>query len=613
MQQPETAESRATASRRLGGRVRPGRDRRTSPSSPAGSRRPRLVTAVVATLAAALGLGLLTAPSSAQPPLPVSQGKAATASSTESAAFPASAAVDGDPGTRWSSGFGDDEWLTVDLGGRHRVDSVVLDWETAHATAYRVEVSDNGDDWTRLHRATAATGGTETLTVSGTGRYVRMAGEARATQYGYSLWEFQVHGAPLDGGPGPGPGPSEDQLLSYGKPGTASSSQHDGACWECSPDKAFDRDPASRWSVEAETGWSDPGWIAVDLGAPADITRVVLQWDPAYATAYEIQVSDDGESWTTAYRTTEGRGFKETIDLGATGRHVRMYGTERAGPYGYSLWEFQVYGTGGDPQTPPPLPPDPVEPLELVWHDEFDGPAGSLPDATKWTPDPGVGQNNELQNYTADRNALLDGDGNLAIEVRREESPGTTCPVDPLSGSSTCQYTSGRVNTHGKFDMTYGRVEARIKVTSTRGHWPAFWMLGSSYYDEGRPWPYTGEIDIMEHVGHEPNTVHSTLHAPAYFAGGGYGSSYEGDEAFSDDFHVFAVDWDSQGMVFTVDDQVVHSVDREELETTVGPWVFDGEFFLILNSAVGGDWPGPPDGTSLFPQRMLVDYVRVYQ
>jgi beta-glucanase (GH16 family) len=568
------------------------------------------MTALVAALSGALALTMLAAPSSAEPPPPLSQGKPVTASSSESVAFPASAAVDGDPGTRWSSAFSDDEWISVDLGAVQEISSVVLSWEAAHAAAYRIETSADGDSWSTAWETATAAGGTETAQVSATARYVRMTGLSRATQWGYSLWEFQVYGPD---GSDPGPGPDDEQLLSYNKAGSASSSQHDANCWECSPDKAFDRDPASRWAVEAEGGWTDPGWIAVDLGATAEISKVVLQWDPAHASAYQLQVSGNGSDWTTVYQTANGRGFKETIALDATGRHVRMYGTARATPYGYSLWEFQVYGTGGDPQTPPPLPPDPAEPPQLVWSDEFEGANGAQPDPAKWSADSGVGQNNELQYYTEDRNALLDGNGNLMIESRREETPGTNCPIDPLSGSTTCQYTSGRINTHGKFDLTYGRVEARIKVTTTRGHWPAFWMLGSSFFDDGRPWPYCGEIDIMEHVGHEPNTVHSTLHAPAYWGAGGYGSSYEGSAPFGNGFHVFAVDWDSRSMVFTVDGQVVHTVDREELETTVGPWVFDGEFFLILNSAVGGDWPGPPDGSTQFPQQMLVDYVRVYQ
>ncbi|MGP4113480.1 family 16 glycosylhydrolase [Streptomyces sp. 4N509B] len=409
-------------------------------------------------------------------------------------------------------------------------------------------------------------------------------------------------------------GAAQDEvLLSYDKPAQSSTHQHDGTCWECVPARAFDLDPASRWATSPTDGWSDPGWISVDLGAPATVSRVVLQWDPAYATAYQIQLSDDGQNWRTAYETTSGRGFREEVAVSGTGRYVRMYGTQRSGPYGYSLWEFQVYGTGGAPTTPPPLPPDPGDPPRLVWSDEFDGAAGAGPDPARWSADPGNGRNNELQMYTASGNAFLDGSGNLVIESRREVTPGSTCPVDPLSGSTTCQYTSGRINTYGKFDFTYGRVEARIRVATTRGMWPAFWMLGSDFFSEGRPWPYTGEIDIMEHVGHEPNTVHSTLHAPAYFGAGGHGDSYELPAPAGNDFHVYAVEWDSRGMVFTVDDQVVHRVDRAELERTVGPWVFDHDFFIILNTAVGGDWPGPPDGSSVFPQRMLVDYVRVYQ
>ena len=138
-------------------------------------------------------------------------------------------------------------------------------------------------------------------------------------------------------------------LLSYNKPAVASTSQNDVNCNACTPAKAFDYDPATRWATSSTTGWVDPGWIYVDLGATANISRVVLQWDPAYATAYQIQVSANASTWTTIYSTTTGRGFKETINATGTGRYVRMYGTARATPYGYSLWEFQVYGTGGSP------------------------------------------------------------------------------------------------------------------------------------------------------------------------------------------------------------------------------------------------------------------------
>ena len=122
--------------------------------------------------------------------------------------------------------------------------------------------------------------------------------------------------------------------------------------------------------------------------------------------------------------------------------------------------------------------------------------------------------NNELQYYTNNNNARHDGNGNLVLQARREVTPGSACPVDPVSGSGTCQYTSARLNTYGKFNFTYGRVEARIKVSSTQGLWPAFWMLGADFFDKRTPWPTCGEIDIMEHVGREPNRLYSTLHAP---------------------------------------------------------------------------------------------------
>ncbi|MCP2163454.1 discoidin domain-containing protein [Goodfellowiella coeruleoviolacea] len=536
----------------------------------------------------------------------LSQHRPVTASSTESAAFPAAAAVDGDAGTRWSSQFSDAQWLQVDLGGTASLDEVRLTWEAAYATAFTVQVSADGSAWTTVHTTTSGTGGSQVLPISGSGRYVRLNLTRRATQYGYSLWEFQVYGT-AGGTPGP------DRLLSYGKPGTASSSQDDANCGGCAPAKAFDLDPATRWATSSTTGWVDPGWIAVDLGATATISRVVLQWDPAYATAYQIQVSDNNTDWRGIYSTTSGRGFKETLTVSGTGRYVRMYGTQRSNGYGYSLWEFQVYGTGGNPVTPPAQPPAPHFPGTLVWGDEFTGPSGATPDPSKWTPEIGPGVNNELQYYTNNRNATLDGNGNLVIQARREVTPGSSCPVDPVSGSTTCQYTSGRLNTHGRFDFTYGRVEARIKVSSTPGLWPAFWLLGSNFFDTRTPWPNCGEIDIMEHVGKEPTRTYSTLHAPAYFGGGGYGQPLEFGVHVNAGFHVFAVEWDASHLAFSVDGNGFFTVNRDQLETTRGPWVYDHPFFIILNNAVGGDWPGPPGAGTVLPQDMVVDYVRVYQ
>ena len=557
-----------------------------------------LAAAVVVTLAQAT-------PSAAAGAL-VSQGKPVTASSSESAAFPASAAVDGNTGTRWSSQFSDPQWLQVDLGATYTVDQVGLNWETAYAKAFTIQLSTNATDWSTVYTTATATGGTQTLAVNGSARYVRLNLTTRATQWGYSLWEFQVYGSTGGGDPTPAEG-----LLSYGKPTTASSYQNEGACTGCVPGLATDYDPATRWATSSVNGWVDPGWITVDLGATATVSKVVLQWDPAYATAYQLQVSDDNANWRTVYQTTQGKGFKETLTVSGTGRYVRMYGTARSNGYGYSLWEFQVYGTGGNPTPPPPAPPAPNF-TRLAWSDEFNGAANSTPDPAKWTPETGPGVNNELEYYTNNDNARMDGAGNLVIQARREVTPGSACPRDPLSGSTTCQYTSGRLNTAGKFEFTYGRVEARIKVSTGQGLWPAFWLLGGNFFD-GRPWPACGEIDIMEHVGKEPNNVYSTLHAPAYNGGGGYGSPLALSTPAGAQFHVFAVEWDATQMRFFVDGNNFFTASRATVESTRGPWVYDHPFFIILNNAVGGDWPGAPDASTQFPQNMTLDYVRVYR
>ncbi|WP_191293889.1 discoidin domain-containing protein [Kitasatospora herbaricolor] len=530
----------------------------------------------------------------------------AGASTAENAGTPASAAFDGNAGTRWSSSATDPQWVQVDLGSVQSVCGVQLSWEAAYAKAYQIQISNDGATWTTVYSTTTGPGATELITLSGTGRYVRMYGTQRATQYGYSLWEFQVFtGTPADNGP---------VLLSYAKPATASTFQDDGNCSGCTPAKAFDANAATRWATNATTGWSDPAWIAVDLGATATISKVVLQWDPAFGKAYQIQTSADGANWTTIYSTTTGAGFKETLDVSGTGRYVRMYGTARGTAYGYSLWGFDVYGTGGNPTAPPATPPNPGNPQKLVWSDEFNASAGTGPDQSKWTSDAGAGVNNELEYYTTgNKNTYQDGTGNMVIEARKEVTPGSACPRDPLSGSTVCQYTSGRINTSDHLNFTYGHVESRIKVTGTQGLWPAFWLLGSDF-KTGTPWPNCGEIDIMEHVGKVADSVYSTLHAPAYFGAAGYGSPYTlpGTD-FASAFHTYALDWDSGHMTFSVDGNAFFTVNRSTLEQTRGPWVYDHPFYIILNNAVGGDWPGSPDATTVFPQKMLVDYVRVYQ
>jgi hypothetical protein len=264
----------------------------------------------------------------------LSQGKTATASSLENSSFPASAAVDGNTGTRWSSSFSDPQWLEVDLGGSATISQVVLNWEAAYATAFQIQTSADGTNWTTIYSTTTGTGGVQTLNVSGTGRYIRMYGTARATPYGYSLWEFQVYGT---SGSTTSSCNTTDAALNH--PATASSLE--SSAYPAS--NAVDGNTGTRWS----SSFSDPQWLQVDLGTSHTICQVTLDWEAAYATAFQIQTSADGTNWTTIYSTTTGTGGTQTLSVNGTGRYVRMNGTARATPYGYSLWEFGVYTTTG--------------------------------------------------------------------------------------------------------------------------------------------------------------------------------------------------------------------------------------------------------------------------
>ncbi|MEU8397668.1 RICIN domain-containing protein [Nonomuraea sp. NPDC048892] len=240
-------------------------------------------------------------------------------------------------------------------------------------------------------------------------------------------------------------------------------------------------------------------------------------------------------------------------------------------------------------------------PGPLVWSDEFDGAAGSAVDQSKWRFDTGGGGwgNNEHQYYTdTTRNAAKDGNGNLVITARRENPANFQCWY------GTCQYTSARLLTRDTFTRAYGRFEARMKLPRGQGIWPAFWMLG------GPTWPDNGEIDIMENIGREPNTVHGTIHGPGYSGGGGIGAGYTIGTPFADAFHTFAVDWSPNLIIWYVDGNEYQR--RTPADLGGNRWVFDHSFFMIMNLAVGGNWPGYPDGSTTFPQTLTVDYVRVY-
>jgi beta-glucanase (GH16 family) len=224
-----------------------------------------------------------------------------------------------------------------------------------------------------------------------------------------------------------------------------------------------------------------------------------------------------------------------------------------------------------------------------TWSDEFNG---NGVDGGKWGIDQGGGGfgNNELEYYTNRQDNVRVEGGNLIITARRENYGGN-------------QYTSGKLTTSGKFSTIYGKFEMRAKLPRGQGIWPAFWMLGDNIGQRG--WPACGEIDIMEYIGREGDVVHGSTH--------GVGTDHSSSVSrggLSDGFHTYAANWQPNSIDFLIDDQVYYTVQR----SWGGDWPFaDHNFFIILNLAVGGNWPGNPDGSTQFPQEFVIDYVRVYE
>ncbi|TYB94362.1 MAG: glycoside hydrolase family 16 protein [Kosmotoga sp.] len=241
----------------------------------------------------------------------------------------------------------------------------------------------------------------------------------------------------------------------------------------------------------------------------------------------------------------------------------------------------------------------------LIWSDEFEG---EELNTDNWRFD--IGNRNgwgnaELQYYTEGENIVLEN-GVLVIEARRE---------DTSVGNSLYNYTSSRLKTEGKFSFQYGKIEARIKFPYGKGLWPAFWMLGDNFRYVG--WPMCGEIDIVEFLGYDKWTVYGTLHGPNYSGTRGISGKYRMDltkfPSFTEDFNKFGIIWNEEEIIWYVNDTIYHRVKKETVENRNNLWMFDREFFIILNLAVGGYWPGYPDFNTPFPARMYIDYVRVYQ
>ena len=256
-----------------------------------------------------------------------------------------------------------------------------------------------------------------------------------------------------------------------------------------------------------------------------------------------------------------------------------------------------VVACGGDTSGPTDSGPEASE-WRLVWSDEFEGPAGQLPDPANWRFDIGTDWGNAQLEYDTDRpeNVSLDGEGNLAITARRERFRGQ-------------EYTSGRITTQDLFERNGGRFEARIRLPRGQGIWPAFWLLGADIDEVG--WPACGEIDVMEYRGQERSVVHGSLHGPGYSAGQAVTRRFFLQGAtFDADFHVFTVEWRQGSIDWYVDGERFQTVGPGDVS---GQWVFDQPFYMILNVAVGGGFVGSPDATTSFPQTMLVDWVRVYE
>lgn len=256
--------------------------------------------------------------------------------------------------------------------------------------------------------------------------------------------------------------------------------------------------------------------------------------------------------------------------------------------------------------------------LKLLWSDEFNGKKGARPSAKVWSAEIGGGGwgNSERQYYTdKSANASMDGAGRLIITADRISNeyteqvgtvPGTE---DILNRCSECQFTSARLKTARKLSFMYGRVEARIKMPVGVGTWPAFWMLGGDLLD-GVPWPECGEVDIMEFRGDISDRATHALHGPTTPKGSGLGAAFLSYEPLSSGFHTYAIEWKKDRIDFIVDGRVNGTF--TVADTGRRGWVYNQEFFLILNLAMGGTYAGEYIDPTLNQAQLSVDYIRFY-
>jgi beta-glucanase (GH16 family) len=332
------------------------------------------------------------------------------------------------------------------------------------------------------------------------------------------------------------------------------------------------------------------------------------------ATASGGSTGTGGSSASGGSSGTGGKGGSSVTGTGGAAGGAGAGGSAGSGGGGHG---GSAAGTGGATATGGAAgsngtPDGGLAGWTLTWSDEFNGPDGSAVDSTKWVYDTGGSGwgNNELEYYTSGTANAVQQGGNLVITATTANAANYTCSY-PSNGP--CHYTSARLKTLGKFSQQYGRFEARIQMPEGQGIWPAFWMMGDNINTVS--WPSCGEIDVMENIGKEPSINHGSMHMPA--TGGTTDDQLTGMYTLSggaklgDAFHTYAIEWTSSQVTFYVDDMLYET--QTKAAATGRTWEFDHPFFILLNVAVGGTWPGSPDSTTTFPQTMKVDWVRVYQ
>lgn len=355
----------------------------------------------------------------------------------------------------------------------------------------------------------------------------------------------------------------------------------------------------SIYKVSFEARASFPRNIEVKLGGTADVGWVA--YDPGTGDAggkvfgLTTEMKEYEFTFTMMHPTDNKARFEFELGLATGTVWIKNVNLEKIG-----VVELQ----SSTPTTLSTSVLTNVKSWKLVWDDEFNG---SKIDTSKWSFEIGNGTNgwgnNELEYYTPD-NAYLK-DGNLVIEAKKQKI---------VVNGKTYDYTSARMTTENKFSFEYGKIAFRAELPEGQGIWPAVWMLGDNFKTVG--WPACGEIDLMELIGNKPGTVYGTIHGPIS-GGPGIGASYTlpDGKTFADAFHTFTVIWNKEAIGFYVDGHLYNFITKSWVDYHYGnsEWVYNHKFFLILDVAVGGNWPGNPNSTTQFPQKMKIDYIRVYK